>query len=267
MSVPQPSRIIKILFLCCLFTSFAFNTLFGQALIGVVDYMKVDDSNAYIEIEKSWKKIHEERLKEGMIEGWSVFKVMFKTAEDSYNFVTVTWYDSFSKLDKDVPESIIEVVFPNKTKEEWSEFNDLTERSRKLISSGVFHQRLKTRPGEKLKVRGTYFVINEINVQKGKSKEYVDLMEDIYLPMYKEDISNENRASWSLWEKWPGNMKDFRYLAADAYASLDQIEPIDFIQYFKDIHPDKNIEEISKRIEEMRELVNNEMWKLIYVVD
>ena len=267
MSGSQPFRIITFLFFSCLFTSFAFHTTFGQALIGVVDYMKVDDSDAYMEIEKNWKKIHEKRMQDSMIVAWSVFKVMFKTAEDPYNYVTVTWYDSFSKLDKGVPERIREAAFPNKTKEEWKEFDDLTERSRKLISSGVFHQRLKTRPGEKLKVRGTYFVINEINVQKGKSKEYVDLLEEIYLPMYKEDITNENRVSWSLWEKWPGNMKDFRYLAADAYTSLDQIQPVDFIHYFKDLHPDKNIDQISKKIEEMRELVNNEMWKLIYLVN
>ena len=95
----------------------------------------------------------------------------------------------------------------------------------------------------------------------------VDILEDIYIPMYQEDIRQGNREAWSLWEKWPGNMKNFQYLAADGYNSLEQIEPIDFLEYFKNIHPAKDIDDISAQIEEMRELVNTEMWKLIYVVD
>ena len=62
-------------------------------------------------------------------------------------------------------------------------------------------------------------------------------------------------------------MKDFQYLAADGYDSLAQIKPIDFLHYFRDLHPDKNIDEISDRVEEIRELVNTEMWKLMYLVD
>ena len=229
--------------------------------------MKVDNPDQYLELEKSWKKIHEERFKEGMIIGWSVFKVMFKTTEDPYNFITVSWYDSFSKLDKDIPESILIKAFPDKTEEQWKEFHELTNSSRTLVTSGVFHQRLKTRPEKQLKIRGTYFVINEISVAKGKSKKYLDILEDIYIPMYQEDIRQGNREAWSLWEKWPGNMKNFQYLAADGYNSLEQIEPIDFLEYFKNIHPAKDIDDISAQIEEMRELVNTEMWKLIYVVD
>lgn len=239
-----------------------FATLQAQAIIGVVDYMKVENPQEYLEVEKSWKKIHDQRYKEGMIVGWSIYQVMFKTSEDPYNYITVSWYDSFSKLDKGVPEETLKAAFPNKTKEEWKEFNRRTEQSRKLISSGVFHQRLTCANG--LDKQGLFYVINEINVKPGKSKEFINLSDDIFLPMYEEDIKKNNRTVWSLWEKWPGNMKDFQYLAADGYTSLDQIEPFHYLNYFNKIHPGKDIDEINNQMEELRELTNSEMWKLIY---
>lgn len=273
MSGQHPFRILKILSSGIITLLLSFQLLHAQAIIGVVDYMKVDNPQEYLEVEKSWKKIHELRLKKDMIMAWSVFKVMFKTTEDPYNYITVSWYDSFSKLDKGVPESILNEAFPEKSEEEWEKFHELTESSRKLVTQGVFHARLRTSlenqtsSKKTLKIEGEYIVINEINVAKGKSKNYINLLEEIYLPIYKEDINQGNRVTWSLWEKWPGNLKDFQYLVADAYTSLDQIEPIDFLQYFREIHPEKDIDEISKQIEEMRELVNSEMWKLIYLVD
>lgn len=264
MNRSQPFRTTKILSSGIIILFLSVQMLYAQALIGVVDYMKVDDSNKYLELEKSWKKIHEERIKKDMIVAWSVFKVMFKTTEDPYNYITVSWYDSFSKLDKDVPEEILKAAFPNKTEKDWKAFHEITNSSRKLVSSGVFHQRLTTRTEGKINLTGVYYVINEINVSKGKSKEYLKILNDIYLPIYKEDIKNENRVIWSLWEKWPGNMKDFQYLAADGYLALEQIEPIDYFRYFNKLYPDKNADEISNQVQEIRELVNSEMWKIEY---
>jgi hypothetical protein len=236
----------------------------AQNIIGVVDYMKADDPSAYLEIEKQWQKIHEERIKGGTIIGWAVYQVMFKTIEDPYNFVTISWYDSFSKLDQIVTDDILKKAYPEKSKEAWQEFMKKTEKSRTLISSGVFHQRLSSTNA--LDHLGMYYVLNEINLNPGKSKEYLKITEEIYKPIYDQDIKNNGRTSWSLWAKWPGNMKDFQYASAEGFASLDQIEHAQFAEIFRKIHPNKNMEEISQRVEELRTLVNTEMWKLVYRV-
>lgn len=236
--------------------------LLAQNIIGVVDYMKVDEPEAYLELEEQWQKIHEERLKQGMIIGWAVYKVMFKTTEDPHNFVSISWYDSFSKLDKGVPDDILQAAYPEKSEQDWKAFNELTEKSRKLVSSGVFHQRISCSNG--LDPKGQFYVISEISVKPGKSsREFLKLSEEIYKPLYVEDIKNNHRTGWSLWEKWPGNMKDFQYGTADGYASLDMIDHSNFMDYFRKIHPDKDPDEISERMEELRALVNSEMWKLM----
>ena len=254
-----------LIFVLLLFLIISFNSYGQKNIIGVVDYMRVENPDEYLEVEKQWQKIHRERLKEGMIVGWAVYKIMFKTTEDPYNFITVSWYDSFSKLDKGIPDRIVNSTFPNMSKEEWKAFNDKTDNTRKRISSGVFHQRLTTTNG--LDKQGTYYVINEINVKRGKSKAYINMCRDIFLPMYEKDIKNNGRTVWSIWEKWPGNMKDFQYGTADGYTSLDQVEPANYMKYFKEIHPDKDINEISDLLEEIRELINTEMWRLEYRIN
>lgn len=249
-------------FFCLLLVSL---NAYGQSIIGVADYMKVENQQEYIEIESKWQNIHKERLKQGMIVGWAVYQVMFKTPEDPYNFITVSWYDSFSKLDKEVPLDLIQSVYPDMDKEDIKAFHRETEQSRKRIASGVFHQRMTTANG--LDNLGKFYVINEIKVKQGKSKQLLKIYEEIYKPLFEEDIRQNNRTNWSFWEKWPGNMEDFQYLAADAYSSLEQIEQVNYLAYFSKIHPDKNIDDISQKVEELRELISTEMWKLIYRIN
>ena len=241
------------------------NPSFSQTIIGVGDYMRVANEQEYIELEKKWRKIHQERFERGIIKGWAVYRVMFKTPDDPYNFVTVSWYDSFSKLDNPIADEIIQAAYPEMSKDDVKAFHKETESIRRRVSAGVFHQRMTTANG--LDKAGTFYVINEVKVKQGKSKELLKIYEEIYKPLYEEDIRNENRTLWSLWEKWPGDMKDFQYLAADGYSSLEQIDQVNYMAYFNKIHPGKNVEEISDRVEELRELVSTEMWKLMFRVN
>ena len=240
-------------------------TVTGQNIIGVLDYMKVDDQTEYLEVEKLWQKIHEVRLTEDAIIGRSVFKVMFKTDEDPYNFVTVSFYDSFSKLNKAIPDHIYKLAYPEKTEDEWDAFIKRKDISRKVLSSSIFQQEIAC-SSRHLDSLGKIYVINEIRVKPRASKEYVALNEEIYKPMYEEAIRNNTRTAWSLWAKWSGEMEGHQYLSADGYISLDQMEEVNYLEYFEKVHPDKDIDKISKKTKELRTLTNSEMWQLVYRV-
>jgi hypothetical protein len=177
--------------------------------------MKVENQAEYLEVEKIWKKIHEERLKENKIIGWVVYKVMFKTAEDPHNFVTLTMYNAFSKLDKGIPDKILKAAYPEKSEDDWKAFYDRTYKSRKVITSSIFYQQLSCAKGPDRFSK--FYMINEINVKPDKSMEYIKIEEEIYKPLYEEAIRNSNRTAWSLWEKWQGNMKDFQYGLAGTF--------------------------------------------------
>lgn len=236
--------------------------IIGQDLIGVVDYMKVDNPAEYIEVEKNWQKIHEVRLKKGLITGWGVYEVMFKPLDSPYNFVSISWYDSFSKLDKNVSNEILDEAFPEKSKDDWVTFMDRTEKSRKRLTSAVFQQRLSS--SDSLDHAGKYYVINEINIKSERSNEYLELKKEICKPMFEEAVRNKNIVSWSLWAKWTGTMKGHQYLSADGYTSLEQIEEVDYLQYFQKVHPNKNKDQFSNKVKELENLVNSEIWKTRY---
>ena len=239
-------------------------TVIGQNVIGVLDYMKVGDQTEYLEVEKIWQKIHEVRLNEGAIVGWAVYQVMFKTDEIPYDFVTVSFYDSFSKLNRAIPDHTYKDAFPEKTGDEWDAFIKRTENSRKVLTSSIFQQEMAC--SELPDSMGKIYVINEIRVKPNKSKEYITLNEEIYKPLFKEAIRNKKRTAWSLWAKWSGDTEDYQYLSADGYLSLDQMEEVNYLEYFEKVHPDKDIDQISKKTQEMRTLANSEMWKVVYRV-
>lgn len=254
----RPFKSISLTFLVVVIFTIYCN---GQTIIGVADYMKVDNIPEYLELEKQWQQIHKQRLKEGEIVGWAAYQIMFKTLEDRYNFITVSWYDSFSKVVKEVSDETIQAVFPDMAKDDIDAFHEKTEETRTRVQSGVFHQLITCANG--LDRQGKFYVVNEIKVKQGKSRDLLKIYDEIYRPLYEEDVRQNNRTVWSLWEKWEGNKKDFQYLSADGYSSLDQIEQVNYLDYFNKIHPDKNVSEISAEVEELRELVSTEMWKLI----
>ena len=68
------------------------STFLNAQTIAVVDYMKVEPENtqAYMEVEKMWKNIHQTRLKKGLIKFWGLYSIMFSGANNDYNYVTVT---------------------------------------------------------------------------------------------------------------------------------------------------------------------------------
>lgn len=239
-------------------------SVFGQVRIGVIDYLVVDDHDEFLEMEKGWKKINEVRIKKGMIFGWAVYKVMFKTLESPYDFVEVVWYDSFSKIDIDIPEEVLSEAYPEKIEVDWEIFFERTKNSKKTLTSGVFQQKLFCSNG--IDNDGIYFLIKEINIKSSNSSEYLRLNEEIYKPLFEEAIRSNDRVAWTLWAKWPGSMKGYHYLSADGYSSLEQIDEVNNFKDFKKVHPDKNKDEISQKVEEMGTLVNSEMWKVIYKV-
>ncbi len=86
--------------------------------------------NAYREIEKEWKKIHQEAVKAGASRGWQFFSVRFPTgSEAEYNFVTVSYFNGLSFLDGRRVGQFFEKAYPGK------DFAELGRRTRESRSS------------------------------------------------------------------------------------------------------------------------------------
>ena len=234
----------------------------AQGMIGVVEYIKTDDPEEFLSLEQEWHKVYKGLIKEEEIYGCSIFQVLYKTKDDDYNFIKILWFDAFSKINFRFRSDDYVAAYPDKDEKDWKDFQQRNKDNYEVLSSGVFQQEISLVNG--LDQIGEFYRISEIHVQPKNSRDYHRLIEDVYLPVYKEDVKNNNRTVWSLWAKWTGSLDNFEYLTADGYTDMGQINQDRFADYFKTIHPDKSMSEVSDEMNELKVHVNSEMWKLIY---
>ena len=111
----------------------------SMAQMAVVSYMRLEGSAAdYLEVEKKWKKMHEELIKAGNSDGWQLFEVMFAGQESPYHYITVNHYTDMDQYEKDYEggfEALYKKVFPEGTLEDLFK---ATEDSRVLTHNEVF---------------------------------------------------------------------------------------------------------------------------------
>jgi hypothetical protein len=232
-------------------------------VIGVIEYLQVEDQKEFLKLEKKWESIYKEMMKQDDIVGCSLYQVMYSTqGEKDYDFVKILWIDGFSQINFRFEAEHYINAFPDKDEDDWKNFQKKVKKSYKVSRAGVFQLQMSCANG--LDSVGSYYRINEINIQPGKNKEYHDLLESTYLPVYQADVDNNNRTTWSVWAKWTGRSDSFEYITADGYSEMDQVRQDEFIKNFEKIHPNKNLDEITEQMNELMVLVNSEWWKLLY---
>ena len=165
-------RILKFYSLTVLLTCVLVHVSHSQNVMAVVDYMKVEPSKVsqYLELEKKWKKIHETRIKSGVITNWGLYEVMFTGENDAYNYVTVTWYNGMEKFDDPLPQSAYEEAYPVLASQEGRQaFMKETLDARSLVASNAFH--LVTQAQTDPESPPKYFAINSMRVKPKKAQD------------------------------------------------------------------------------------------------
>ena len=89
--------------------------------IYVVDFMQVDpaDKAAYERLEReTWKAVHGERIRRGLMRGWGLYEVRYPLGTDKpYDYATINVYDSFEDAERD-PALLFPDVHPERSVEE-----------------------------------------------------------------------------------------------------------------------------------------------------
>ena len=240
------------------------STFLNAQTIAVVDYMKVEPENteAYLEVEKMWKNIHQTRLDKGLIKFWGLYSVMFSGANEEYNYVTVAYFNSMKDFDNSYSDEINQEAFPGKSLRMIESMMDKTGPSRTLVRSQPFNliSRTETSPSEPPSI----LLVNYMTVQPGNNNIYVNLERDIYKDIHEESVKQGGRSTWSVWGKIGGDLTSKQFVTVDGFNSWDQMnQENNFAELFKKVHPDKNMEEFSDKTYKSRILEKRETWKLI----
>jgi L-rhamnose mutarotase len=227
-------------------------------LYALVEYMKVKqaDVEKYLELERTfWKPIHEERVKKKEIAGWRIFAVRYTGTGDEYNFVTGTFFDDLSKLEK-VFNVDVEKIHPGKdiqkTYQETLESRELVKRNLLVMNSTINST-----------VPYKYLQVNFMKVKQGEENAYINVENSVWKPVHEELAKTGSKSGWSVWSIiYPGGYgTEYQYLTVDDFSEFTQIKMAGYESAFGKVHAGKNPAELMDQTNKSRILVRSELWE------
>jgi hypothetical protein len=232
-----------------------------------VDYMKVPEGggDAYLAVERDvWKPLHEERVRQGAIAAWSVYGVRFGSPKSAYNYVTVTVFDDFAKLEAPYPEGVWEAAFPEGAPAGFDE----TTAVREMVHTEIWQLIDTAQPEGESGPSGRYIVLNYMHTPVGGESEYVAAEQEIWKPIHEARIAAGYMNGWGLYGLvLPGGAAThYNFGTVDYYDEIGDIVESGGQEVFNAAHPnatDDMAEEMMDRTNRARTLHKQELWELM----
>lgn len=220
----------------------------------------------YVKTEREvWKKLHQERIKRGLIGSWSLYAVRYPAGTDAaYDFVTVTRVDGMKKLENpwgtmfDDAEKML-------TKAEYTAAMNIG-LLRNLTNSSVFYIEDYVAADPKATTPSKYQMINKMKVMEGKSEAYLNMEKKVVRPLHVEMMKSGGRAAWGLYSLVMPNgaNQPFNYVTSDFYNKWEDIAAAgSYAKTLAKVHPGMTAKAFEKQIFDSRSLVEQELWELI----
>ncbi|HRN57212.1 MAG TPA: hypothetical protein PLL71_12205 [Agriterribacter sp.] len=163
-------------------------------------HVKPENRNAYLQIENSWRKIHQARQKKGNIVGWSVWEVVAPYKIDApYQYVVLTVYPHFSNLLHAFDSIDIHQVFPGVSEDSLNKMFGETGNVRDLVRRDIFS------PDDHVgNVNGNdinYSMVTYLSVSPEKEQSFKDFMTKHRKPVSEKIVKNGFADFW-----WHGGL-------------------------------------------------------------
>lgn len=230
----------------------------------VSDLMKVKPGaeQKYLDLEKNfWKPIHQERIKQGKISGWILYRVLYTGTADLYNYATVTFFDDPAKLENSWDGIDAKKILPGKDVDK--AYNE-TLASRDLVRSNLIMKQDEAVP-ESNSSPAKYIQVDFMKVKPGNEGVYLDVEKSIWKPVHQEFIKAGTRVGWSLWSNlFPaGSGTDYQFITANFFSEFSKIGAADYNDAFKKAHAGKDIDALNVKTGNSRDLVRSELWEVV----
>ena len=190
----------KTLILLVIF-ALSYSAMAQDKLYYVLEFMKVDELNeaAYLETESFWEKIHEQRIKNGDVVGWELWKLKSNDEDLSYQYLTINVYNDPAKMLAEAGNiiALAKKAFPKLSDEEINKRMDRTARSRELAVRYYLERIDKTDDDYEVPV-GTIATLSMMKVDLENFSKYETAESEVFKPMHQREIDNGQRESWNL---------------------------------------------------------------------
>lgn len=230
----------------------------------ISDLMKVKpgSEDKYLDLERNfWKPIHQERINQGKISGWILYRVLYTGTSDLYNYVTVTFFDNPAKLENSWAGIDAKKILQGKDVDK--AYNE-TLQCRDLVRSNLIMKIDEAVP-ETNSGPAKYIQVDYMKVKPGNEGAYLDAEKNIWKPVHQEFIKAGTRVGWSLWGNvYPaGSGTDYQYVTANFFSDFSKIGAADYDAAFKKAHAGKDIDALNLKTGNSRDLVRSELWEVV----
>lgn len=154
------------------------------------DYEKVD--------RKVWKKIHQERIKRGLIVSWNLFAAKYPSGTNApYDYVTVTVIQGMKKVENPYGTMFTDIE-KLLTKDEYTATMNIFSL-RNLTNSSVYYTENFVAADPKSTTPARYQMVNMMKVKEGKSEEYIKMETKVVKPIHVEMMKSGGKSAWGLY--------------------------------------------------------------------
>lgn len=217
-------------------TLFVFNVHAQEKLYLLFEFMEVDNEqeSAYTETEEFWENIHKERLKNGDIIGWDLWKLQPGGEDQPYQYLTVNLYNDPVKMMTgagDVTKALGQ-AYPDISADVLEKILDRTGKSRDLAVRLFAEYVDGTLPEYEMPL-GMVASIDMIKVEMGNYANYEKAESEVFKPMHQKQVNNGEKESWGL-------VRIMSPIGSDIYASHITVNMYkDYAQYLMEGTPNQ----------------------------
>lgn len=255
--------IISILALavCCLYL----NTAKAQNGYVIVNYMKVKPgmNEKYLECEKAWKTIHQNRKAQGKITSWHLEETLYPSGTNAeYDYLTAVFvkdwdavghlWDNWEAEQKALPANLKDIVART------GEYRDLVKSEIWRLGDNI----------NKEGVKANIVVENFFKVPANGWEDYLEMETRFVKPVHQKNIDMGNRAGWALTFMVAPQGADQPYdcSTVDLYEKWEDMNN-DEGKAWEAVYPGMSDAHISNRIEPTRTLVRREIRRVAMGTD
>lgn len=264
-------KTIKSILLLAAFLLYSILSIAQQdtTVFAIVETMKATQGKAaeYVKAEKEvWKKIHQDRLKQGLILGWYFYEVKYPSGTTApYDYVTVTFMRGLKRVEH--PYGTLQFSdFSKMLNPEQLKVAQIIEQLRNLTTRSLYYTIDYVQADPKATVPAKFQMINQMKVKQGMGDAYVDTELKVVKPVFVEMMKTKTtgRAGWGLYGlSLPGGDNQVaNYITSDFYNSMEDISKDTGYQKALD-KMSMTVAEFSRKINEARVLINQELWELL----
>jgi hypothetical protein len=163
------------------------------------EFMKVEDHQMqnYWDVESHWEKIHAERIKNGDMVGWDLWRIRPGGSDQGSQYMTVhVFNDQLKMFDMKGSEDARKAAYPDMSDEDVDKMMKKTVKSRD-IAGRAYIEIVDATEGEFDMPIGTVASMGFMKV-KSSNSDYVKAETEVFKPYHQKMVDADQKENWQL---------------------------------------------------------------------